>query len=134
MHFCEQVDEKRKMAGESSLRLALIYEFLSNTGDDCGQLPEEIRESFNKVVSRGAYIPVIARPCILGFSSPSLRGAAEEMKRGATKQSPCIISNIIFAKIASGDCFVAQRTRCLTAPRNDGMGDPCLVKMLSASN
>jgi len=130
VHFCEQVDEKRKMTGESRLRLALIYEFLSNTGDDCGQLPEEIRESFNKVVSRGASIPVIARPCILGFSSPSLRGAAEEMKRGRDEA----ISNIIFAKIASGDCFVAQRTRCLTAPRNDGMGDPCLVKMLSASN
>jgi hypothetical protein len=39
VHFCEQVDEKRKMTGESNLRLALIYEFLSNTGDDCGQLP-----------------------------------------------------------------------------------------------
>jgi hypothetical protein len=70
VHFCEQVDEKRKMTGESSSRLALIYEFLSNTGDDCGQLPEEIRESFNTGARTGC------------MTTPSLRGAGEENEAG----------------------------------------------------
>ena len=32
---------------------------------------------------------------------------------GVTKQSPNIISYLIFAKIVLGDCFVAQRTGAL---------------------
>jgi|GEM_PF-2776049 len=53
------------------------------------------------------FIAVIARSC-------------KAFARGATKQSLRTISNIIFAKIASGDCFVAPHALFPTAPRNDG--------------
>jgi len=43
------------------------------------------------------------------------------LARGATKQSLSTIFAEIMHEIASGDCFVAPRTRGFTAPRNDGI-------------